>query len=226
LLDVYHRSILLLRLSAESLLGYAQTAETPETLDSMKLTKKAKITIWRFHAIGDSNVHAPVACGMMKGDRAWEVVGYAEFAAEDCANSLNRHLRSPPSSSIISECQSQPETNCVASLKKSGLGKSWLMVVRVGDNLIESAITPPSADELQLKAGDKVHSGSQGDRCNDSEGMKHPLAKIEERLCVPVFDSLKPELLKVAVFMNRFTIGICFGGFERYGFVTNRTWQA
>jgi hypothetical protein len=27
--------------------------------------------------------------------------------------------------------------------------------------------------------------------------FQHPLAKIEERLCVPVFDSLKPELLKV-----------------------------
>jgi hypothetical protein len=26
--------------------------------------------------------------------------------------------------------------------------------------------------------------------------------------------------------MNRFTIGICFGDFERYGFVTNGTWQA
>jgi hypothetical protein len=49
---------------------------------------------------------------------------------------------------------------------------------------------------------------------------------IEERLCVPIFDSLKPELLKVAVFMNRFTIGICFGDFERYGFVTNGAWQA
>jgi molybdopterin-binding protein len=30
------------------------------------------------------------------------------------------------------------------------------VVVRVGDNLIESAITRRSADELQLKAGDKV----------------------------------------------------------------------
>jgi molybdopterin-binding protein len=30
------------------------------------------------------------------------------------------------------------------------------IVVRVGDNLIESAITRSSADELQLKAGDKV----------------------------------------------------------------------
>jgi len=30
------------------------------------------------------------------------------------------------------------------------------VVVRVGDNLIESAISRSSADELQLKAGDKV----------------------------------------------------------------------
>jgi molybdopterin-binding protein len=30
------------------------------------------------------------------------------------------------------------------------------VVVRVGDNLIESAITRRSADELQLKAGDTV----------------------------------------------------------------------
>jgi hypothetical protein len=60
----------------------------------------------------------------------------------------------------------------------------------------------------------------------DSQSLIQPLARIEERLGVPVFDSLKPELLKVAVFMNHFTIGICFGDFERYGFVTNGTWQA
>jgi molybdopterin-binding protein len=32
------------------------------------------------------------------------------------------------------------------------------VVVRVGENLIESAITRRSADELQLKKGDTVHA--------------------------------------------------------------------
>ena len=59
--------------------------------------------------------------------------------------------------SIIPECQFQPETHCAASLKKSVLGKPWLMLsCGLVTTLIESAITRSSADELQLKACDKV----------------------------------------------------------------------
>jgi molybdopterin-binding protein len=57
----------------------------------------------------------------------------------------------------MTTCQSQPETNCVERSKKIQLGDIMAhVVVRVGDNLIESAITRRSADELKLRKGDTV----------------------------------------------------------------------
>ena len=51
----------------------------------------------------------------------------------------------------------QLETNCAGKLKKFELGDVMAhVVVRVGDNLIESVITRRSADELKLKKGDAV----------------------------------------------------------------------
>jgi molybdopterin-binding protein len=48
------------------------------------------------------------------------------------------------------------------------------VVVRVGDNVIESVIARRSADELKLKKG---HGGSrrEGDQSDDSEGLTAPL---------------------------------------------------
>ena len=44
------------------------------------------------------------------------------------------------------------------------------VVVRVGENVIESVITRRSAEELKLKQGDTVTH--QGNRSDDSEGLK------------------------------------------------------
>jgi molybdopterin-binding protein len=42
------------------------------------------------------------------------------------------------------------------TIEEIQLGDVMALVVRVGDNLIESAITRRSADELKLKKGDSV----------------------------------------------------------------------
>lgn len=56
----------------------------------------------------------------------------------------------------ITSCQSQPEINS-KRVEEVQLGEVMAhVVVRVGDNLIESAITRRSADELKLKKGDTV----------------------------------------------------------------------
>jgi len=57
----------------------------------------------------------------------------------------------------MKSCQSQPETSSAETIEEVELGDIIAhVVVRVVDNLIESAITRRSADELKLKKGDTV----------------------------------------------------------------------
>jgi len=59
------------------------------------------------------------------------------------------------------------------------------VVVRVGDNLIESAITRRSADELNLKKGRYRHRGGKSDRGNDSEGLTGFTARPQSSMSSP-----------------------------------------
>jgi molybdopterin-binding protein len=59
--------------------------------------------------------------------------------------------------SIIVPCPYQREINCAEQMEEIQLGDVMAhVVVRVGENLIESVITRRSADELKLKKGDTV----------------------------------------------------------------------
>jgi molybdopterin-binding protein len=57
---------------------------------------------------------------------------------------------------LMTACRCQPETNCAAKSKKLNWRYHGPVVVRVGDNLLESAIARRSADALKLTKGDTV----------------------------------------------------------------------
>ena len=63
------------------------------------------------------------------------------------------------------------------------------VVVRVGENVIESVITRRSAEELGLKQGDAGDGHHQGNRSDDSEGLTR-------RKCAANPNVRKPRRLK------------------------------